>query len=57
MPVVAAGGMGKVEHLIDAVNLGGASAVAMADILHMDVLRFTKYELAASSGLKVRSYE
>ena len=58
VPVVAAGGMGKVEHLIDAVNLGGASAVAMADILHYG--RSSLHEIrafAASSGLKVRSYE
>lgn len=34
IPVIASGGMGKPEDLIDAVNLGGVKAVAMADILH-----------------------
>ncbi len=34
VPVIASGGMGKPEDLIDAVRKGGADAVAMADILH-----------------------
>lgn len=34
IPVIASGGMGKPEDLVDAVNLGGVKAVAMADILH-----------------------
>lgn len=34
IPVIASGGMGKPQDLIDAVNLGGVKAVAMADILH-----------------------
>lgn len=36
IPVIASGGMGKPEDLIDAVNLGGVKAVAMADILHYE---------------------
>jgi imidazole glycerol-phosphate synthase subunit HisF len=34
VPVIASGGMGEVDHLVDVVNEGGADAVAMADILH-----------------------
>lgn len=34
VPVIASGGMGTTEHLVEAVHQGGADAVAMADILH-----------------------
>ena len=34
VPVIASGGMGKPEDLIDVVQQGEADAVAMADILH-----------------------
>ena len=34
VPVIASGGMGKPEDVLDAVHKGGADAVAMADILH-----------------------
>lgn len=34
VPVIASGGMGKSEDLIEVVQVGGADAVAMADILH-----------------------
>jgi cyclase len=34
VPVIASGGMGKAEDLIEGVQVGGADAVAMADILH-----------------------
>jgi len=34
VPVIASGGMGKPEHLVEAVNEGKADALAMADILH-----------------------
>ena len=34
IPVIASGGMGTVEHLVDVVQQGHADAVAMADILH-----------------------
>jgi cyclase len=58
VPVIASGGMGKPEDLLDVVRLGGANAVAMADILHYD--RFTVAEIRAfamTSGLAVRGYE
>ncbi len=34
VPVIASGGMGSATHLSEVVKEGGASAVAMADILH-----------------------
>ncbi len=34
VPVIASGGMGVLGHMHEAVNQGGADAVAMADILH-----------------------
>ena len=34
VPVIASGGMGKPEHLVEAVKTGRADALAMADILH-----------------------
>jgi len=34
IPVIASGGMGNTEHLIDVVKLGAADAVAMASVLH-----------------------
>ena len=36
VPVIASGGMGSAQDLVDAVKLGYADAVAMADILHYD---------------------
>ena len=57
VPVIASGGMGKPEDLIDIVQQGGADAVAMADILHYnraivgDIRR-----VARTAGLGVRNY-
>ena len=34
VPVIACGGMGKIEHLVDVVKVGKADAIAMADVLH-----------------------
>lgn len=36
IPVIASGGMGSIQHLVDAVRVGGADAVAMADVLHYE---------------------
>jgi len=58
VPVIASGGMGKPEDMVDAVQKGGADAVAMADILHYnratvgDIRRVAKL-----AGLDVRNYE
>jgi len=58
VPVIASGGMGKPEDLIDAVQQGEADAIAMADILHYG--RATVGEIrctAQSAGIEVRTYE
>jgi len=34
IPVIACGGMGKINHLIDVLQEGHANAVAMAHVLH-----------------------
>lgn len=57
VPVIASGGMGRPEDAIDAVNNGGADAIAMADILHyhrstIAVVR----DACRSAGIQVRSY-
>ncbi|HZX30712.1 MAG TPA: imidazole glycerol phosphate synthase cyclase subunit [Rhodocyclaceae bacterium] len=57
VPVIASGGMGKPEDLVDVVKKAEADAVAMADILHYkraglgDIRRH-----AREAGLEVRSY-
>jgi len=58
VPVIACGGMGKPDDLIDVVNMGYADAVAMADILHYN--RYTVGEIRAAAktaGIGVRYYE
>ena len=58
VPVIASGGMGKPEDLVEVVQQGEADAVAMADILHYrraelcDIRR-----VAQAAGIEVRSYE
>lgn len=58
VPVIASGGMGKVEDVIRAVNDGEADAVAMADILHYK--RSTMNEIRdkiISSGINLRNVQ
>ncbi|MFD0673670.1 imidazole glycerol phosphate synthase subunit HisF [Cohnella sp. GCM10027633] len=38
IPVIASGGMGNVDHLVDVIENGKADAVAMADVLHYNRL-------------------
>jgi cyclase len=58
VPVIASGGMGQVEDVVDVVKQGEADAVAMADILHYrratvgDIRRQAK-----SAGIEVRDLE
>lgn len=55
VPVIASGGMGSIEHLIDAAKLGFADAVAMADVLHYKRLALPDIRAAArDAGLNVR---
>jgi cyclase len=40
IPVIAHGGAGQKEHIMDAINIGGADAVAIASILHYECIRW-----------------
>lgn len=55
VPIVASGGMGSVDDLVDVVNNGHADAVAMADALHYNRLTLAQVrESATAAGLNVR---
>lgn len=55
VPMIASGGMGTVQHMVEAVRLGGCDAVAMADVLHYRRLALPEVRQAAeASGLAVR---
>jgi cyclase len=55
IPVIASGGMGTAEHLVDVVAIGGADAVAMADILHYKRMSINEIRAAAiGAGLHLR---
>lgn len=56
IPVIASGGMGSLDHLIDIVKQGHADAVAMADVLHYDRIGLREIrQSAAQAGIRVRS--
>jgi imidazole glycerol-phosphate synthase subunit HisF len=58
VPIIASGGMGSAEDLIQVVKEGGADAIAMADILHYDRAKIGDLRvLAENEGLGVRHYE
>lgn len=58
IPVIASGGMGKAEDLLDVVSEGGADAVAMADILHYNRAVIGEIRaVAEAAGMQVRHYE
>lgn len=58
IPVIASGGMGKPEDMLEVVRDGGADAVAMADILHYKRADVGEIRmLAETAGLGVRHYE
>ncbi len=58
VPVIASGGMGTTDHLIQAAREGEADAVAMADVLHYKRLQLTDIRRAAQeAGLSVRSLD
>lgn len=55
VPVIASGGMGTAEHLLEVVQHGQADAVAMADILHYGRASFADLRRAAlGAGIPVR---
>jgi imidazole glycerol-phosphate synthase subunit HisF len=55
VPVIASGGMGAMEHLVDVVAQGGADAVAIADMLHYNRATLGEVRAAAlDAGFHVR---
>jgi cyclase len=55
VPVIASGGMGSTQDLIDAAKFGLADAIAMADVLHYNRLTLRDIRNAArDGGLNVR---
>jgi cyclase len=57
VPVIASGGMGKLEHFIDAATRGKADAISMADVLHYKRMTIGEIRAAAlAAKLPVRTY-
>lgn len=57
VPVIASGGMGCFEHMIDAFKNAGADAIAIASVLHYKKASLTEIKDAAiNSGINVRPY-
>lgn len=55
VPVIASGGMGTLDHFVEAASVGGADAIAMADVLHYGRLKIPAIrERALNEGLPVR---
>ena len=55
IPVIASGGMGSGEHLVDVVKRGAADAVAMADTLHYERLTLPEIRaIAKLAGIETR---
>jgi len=58
VPIIASGGMGNPEDLIDVVKQGGADAIAMADILHYNRATIGDIRgVAQMADIEVRAYE
>jgi cyclase len=56
VPVIASGGMGLMDHLIEAVAVGHADAVAIADVLHYNRMSLANIRSAATcADIAVRS--
>ena len=58
VPVIASGGAGNVQHLVDAVKEGGADAVLAASIFHFGEVSIPDAKRAmAAAGIPVRAVE
>jgi cyclase len=58
VPIIASGGMGRIEDMLTVVADGGADAVAMADIVHYKRSDFKSIrDMATREGLGVRNYD
>jgi len=55
IPVIASGGAGSAQHCVDAVAVGGASAVLAASIFHRREITIAEVKAAmAGAGIPVR---
>ena len=55
IPVIASGGVGNLDHLIDGVKIGGAEAVLAASIFHFSEFSIREAkEAMKASGITVR---
>jgi len=55
VPVIASGGVGTLEHLVDGIQIGGADAVLAASIFHYGQHTVGEAKaLMASRGIEVR---
>lgn len=55
VPVIASGGMGAVQHLVDVVHRGHADAVAIASVLHWEQLGLDEIKDGArAAGISIR---
>jgi len=55
IPVIASGGMGTTEHLVEVIKIGEADAVAMADVLHYNRISMSQIrEAAIAAHIPVR---
>jgi len=56
VPVIASGGVGKLEHFVEGVTQGGADAVLAASVFHFGSFRIQEVKDAMrSAGLELRS--
>ncbi|HEY0236340.1 MAG TPA: imidazole glycerol phosphate synthase cyclase subunit [Afipia sp.] len=56
VPVIASGGMGTIEHFLEAAQRGHADAVSMADVLHYNRITLADIRARAlEAGLAVRT--
>ena len=55
IPVIASGGVGNLDHLIDGIKIGGAEAVLAASIFHFSEFSIKEAkEAMRASGIKIR---
>ena len=55
IPVIARGGVGKLEHFKDGATIGGASALLAASVFHFDEFSISEVkEYLSNNNVKVR---
>ena len=55
MPVIASGGVGALQHLVDGIVVGGADAVLAASIFHYGEFTVGEAKKAmAAAGIEIR---